>query len=166
MNNNRSWMYERKDSAGFLSNVFITGLEEFMQHAIAQPSSLNGTNIQCPCSKCKNKRHWDADTVKLHLLKNGFIPGYYMWDRHGEPYIARESVGQSSTSHPNHSEGRNDNNNLMYDMVMDAAGPNFDPHSEEMPNPEAQKIFDMLHSSERELYDGCETSQFLPWLGC
>ena len=42
---------------------------------------------------------------------------------------------------------------------MDAAGPNFDPQSQEMANPEAQKLYDILYSSERELYDGCATSQ-------
>ena len=48
----------------------------------------------------------------------------------------------------------------MYNMVMDTAGPNFDPHRpQEMPNFEAQKLYNMLESSERELYDGCETSQ-------
>ncbi|KAK1369544.1 hypothetical protein POM88_035636 [Heracleum sosnowskyi] len=102
--------------------------------------------------------HWDAQTVKLHLLKKGFVKNYYVWNRHGEPYIARESAGQSSTGFSNISTER-DEDNLMYNMVMDVAGPNFDPHSEEIPNVEAQKLYDMLHSSERELYDGCETSQ-------
>ncbi|KAK1398076.1 DUF4216 domain-containing protein [Heracleum sosnowskyi] len=45
-------------------------------------------------------------------------------------------------------------------MVIDAAGPNFDPdRREEMPNAEAQKLYDMLQSSETKLYDGCKTSQ-------
>mgnify|MGYP003365761462 CR=1 FL=1 len=79
-------------------------------------------------------------------------------DRHGEPYIAREIAGQSSTSHSNNF-GARDEDDLMYNMVMDAAGPNFDPHYEEMPNLEAEKLYNMLQSSERELYDGCETSQ-------
>ncbi|KAK1378582.1 hypothetical protein POM88_025326 [Heracleum sosnowskyi] len=52
-----------------------------------------------------------------------------------------------------------DENSQMYNMVMDAAGPNCNPHSEEIPNAEAQKLYDILHSSERELYGGCETSQ-------
>ncbi|KAK1387060.1 hypothetical protein POM88_015238 [Heracleum sosnowskyi] len=146
MDNNRSWMYPRVDSSGLLNHAFVVGLEEFMNHVISQPSSLNGTNIKCPCTKCKFKRHWDAKIVKLHLLKKGFVENYYVWNR------------QSSTSYSNISRG-GDEDNLMYDMVMDAAGPNFDPRSEEIPNAEAQKLYDILHSSERELYGGCKTSQ-------
>ncbi|KAK1402919.1 hypothetical protein POM88_002524 [Heracleum sosnowskyi] len=159
MDNNRSWMYPRTDSRGLLNDTFVVGLDEFMNHVIAQPNSLNGTNIQCPCTKCKFKRHWDAKTVKLHLLKKGFVENYYVWNRHGEPYtVNRESAGQSSSSYSNISRER-DENSQMYNMVMDAAGPNFNPHSEEIPNAEAQKLYDTLHSSERELYGGCETSQ-------
>ena len=127
MNNNRSWMYQRTDNRGYLNDAFVVGLEEFMNYVISQPSSMNGTNIKCPCIKCNNRKYWDANTVKLHLLKKGFVRDYYQWNRHGEPYIARKSEGQSSTSHPNNSRGR-DENNLMYNMVMDAAGPNFDPY--------------------------------------
>ncbi|KAK1405010.1 hypothetical protein POM88_004615 [Heracleum sosnowskyi] len=88
---------------------------------------------------------WDAETVKVHLMSKGFIRDYYEWNRHGEPYIARQSGEQSSTYYSN-IEDRRDENNLMYNMVMDAAGPSFDP---EMPNSEAQKIYDILKSSER-----------------
>ncbi|KAK1397248.1 hypothetical protein POM88_007111 [Heracleum sosnowskyi] len=150
MNNYRDWMYQRIDSRGFLNPVFLDGLKIFMQYVISQPSSLDGTNIQCPYFKCENGRFWNADTVNMHLMKNGFVRDYYVWDRHGEPYVVRQSGEQSST------QGRRDDDNLMYNMVMDAAGPSFDP---EMPNAEAQKLYDILKSSERDLYEGCETSQ-------
>ncbi|XP_074356714.1 uncharacterized protein LOC141696477 [Apium graveolens] len=116
---------------------------------------MNGTNIQCPCFKCENGKFWNAETVKLHLLKKGFVRDYYVWDRHGEPYVARQSGEQSSTHYSN-TQGRRDGENQMYNMVMDVSGPSFDP---EMPNAEAQKLYDILKSSERELYEGCETSQ-------
>ena len=50
----------------------------------------------------------------------------------------------------------------MYNMMIDAAGPSFDPHdSEEMSNAVTKNIYTMLKSSERELYDGCKTSQLV-----
>ncbi|KAK1391118.1 hypothetical protein POM88_019296 [Heracleum sosnowskyi] len=159
MNNDRSWMYERKDSRGLLNTIFVAGVKEFMKYAVSLPSSSNGTSVKCPCARCKNRRFWNAETVKLHLFKEGFVKDYCEWNRHEEPYIVRENAGQSSSSHSNVPSGVS-GNNLMYNMVIDAAGPSFDPHhSEEMPNPEAQKIYDILNSSERELYAGCETSQ-------
>ncbi|KAK1398943.1 hypothetical protein POM88_008806 [Heracleum sosnowskyi] len=166
MDNNRSWMYPRVDSRGLLNHAFVVGLEEFMNHVISQPSSLNRTNIKCPCTKCKFKRHWDAKIVKLHLLKKGFVENYYVWNRHGEPYIVGGSVGQSSTSYSNISRG-GDEDNLMYDMVMDAAGPNFDPRSKEIPNAEAQKLYDILYILQRESYMVVvKLLNCLPWLVC
>ncbi|XP_074352606.1 uncharacterized protein LOC141691745 [Apium graveolens] len=157
MNAERSWMYQRTDNQGYLTPTFTAGLEKFMEYVKAQPSSMGGTSIKCPCFNCANRKFWDADTVELHLLRKGFVKNYYVWDRHGEPYVVRENAGESSNNHFNVS---GENINPMYNMVMDAACPNSDlPHSEERPNSEAQKIYNMLQSSERELYDGCETSQ-------
>ncbi|XP_074347215.1 uncharacterized protein LOC141686052 [Apium graveolens] len=155
MNNGRDWMYQRIYSRGFLTSAFLSGLEKFMEYVISQESSMNGTNIQCPYFKCENGKFWNAGTVKLHLLKKGFVRDYYVWDRHGEPYVARQSGEQSSTHYSN-TQGRRDEENQMYNMVMDVVGPSFDP---EMPNAEAQELYDILKSSERELYEGCETSQ-------
>ncbi|KAK1369205.1 hypothetical protein POM88_035297 [Heracleum sosnowskyi] len=155
MNNDRAWMYQRKDKRGCLNPVFLKGLDNFIQYVISRPSSYNGTNIQCPCSKCRNfGGFWNAETVKLHLMKNGFVSDYYVWSRHGEPYIAGQSGEQSSTHYSN-TQDRTNEDNIMYNMVMNVAGPSFDP---EMPNAEAQKLYDILKSSERELYEGCETS--------
>ncbi|KAK1394087.1 hypothetical protein POM88_013143 [Heracleum sosnowskyi] len=121
MNNDRGWMYQRKVKV-YLNPAFVKGLENFMQHVISLPSSFNGTNIQCPYSKCRHiGGFWDAETVKLHLLKNGTYE-----------------------------------DNLMYNMVMNVASPSFDP---EIPNAETKKLYDILKSSERKLYEGYETSQ-------
>ncbi|KAK1352048.1 hypothetical protein POM88_053762 [Heracleum sosnowskyi] len=155
MNNDRAWMYQRLDSQGCLNPAFVNGVENFMEYVISRPSSLDGINIQCPCFNCKNIKFWNAETVKLHLLKKGFVRNYYEWDRHGEPYVVRQSAEPSSTHYSN-TQDRRDEDNLMYNMVMDAAGPSFNP---EMPNPGVQKLYDILDSSKRELYEGCETSQ-------
>ncbi|KAK1375606.1 hypothetical protein POM88_031799 [Heracleum sosnowskyi] len=155
MNNDRAWMYQRLDSQGCLNPAFVNGVENFMEYVISRPSSLDGINIRCPCFNCKNIKFWNAETVKLHLLKKGFVRNYYEWDRHGEPCIVRQS-GEPSSTHYSNTQDRRDEDNLMYNMVMDAAGPSFNP---EMPNPGVQKLYDILDSSKRELYEGCETSQ-------
>ncbi|XP_074360627.1 uncharacterized protein LOC141700844 [Apium graveolens] len=155
MDNNRGWMYQRIDSGGYLTSAFVNGLESFMEYVISREESMNGTNIQCPCFKCENDKFWNAETVKLHLMKKRFVRDYYVWDRHGEPYVSRQRAEQSSPHYSNRN-GERDDDNLMYNMVMDAAGPSFDP---EIPNAEAQKLYDIFKSSERELYEGCETSQ-------
>ncbi|XP_019256400.1 PREDICTED: uncharacterized protein LOC109234800 [Nicotiana attenuata] len=43
-------------------------------------------------------------------------------------------------------------------MVLDVAGPSFDPiDRDELPNPDAQKFYDMIDSANQEVWPGCET---------
>ncbi|KAK1398077.1 hypothetical protein POM88_007940 [Heracleum sosnowskyi] len=109
MENNRSWMYQRTIDGGYLNPAFVKGVEGFMTYVKSLQSSMDGTNIKCPCWNCKNRRHWDADTVELHLFKKGFVKDYYVWDRHDEPYIfgqTRECAEQSSAANSNTSGGK------------------------------------------------------------
>ena len=71
-------MYERIDDRGFLNSPFISGVDEFMNYVISQPTSMGETNIKCPCSKYKDRKFWNRNIVKLYLLKNGFVKTYYL----------------------------------------------------------------------------------------
>ena len=84
------------------------------------------------------------DTVKYHLMKNGFIPGYYVWARHGK--MEPNSIQNSSDAQPAVE-------NAYHSMVMDAAGPDFNPNeiSDEPPN-----LFYMLSAVNKELWLGCQ----------
>ena len=53
MSNNRSWMYQRINNQGYLNSAFVKGLEELMNYVKSQPTSMDGTNIKCPCSTVK-----------------------------------------------------------------------------------------------------------------
>ena len=78
-------MYSRLIN-GLLNLEFLVGLEEFIEFPCSKPEWMNGNKMKCPCTltKCRNCSYHQIDIAKYHLMKNDFIPGYYVWARHGE----------------------------------------------------------------------------------
>ncbi|XP_021736439.1 uncharacterized protein LOC110702989 [Chenopodium quinoa] len=145
----RSWMYERKVGP-YVNPEFEKGVDEFMQYVKDNPESSNPNEVRCPCAKCKNKRLWDPDTVKLHLFRAGFVPNYYEWMCHGERFPTVPARGS----------------NEYREMVFDTFSQSQDHvHSEEAivsleeePNAQAKHFLDLLKASERPLYEGSSLS--------
>ncbi|XP_021742719.1 uncharacterized protein LOC110708800 [Chenopodium quinoa] len=145
----RSWMYERK-VGNSINPEFLKGVDEFLKYLEDHPESSNPNEVRCPCFKCKNKRLWDPDTVKLHLYRSGFLPNYYEWMCHGEGFPGT----------------RRRESNEYREMVLDAFGQSQDQgHSEEPPvsleeepNAQAKPFFDLLRASEQPLYEGSSFS--------
>ncbi|XP_021746191.1 uncharacterized protein LOC110712080 [Chenopodium quinoa] len=146
----RSWMYERMVGQS-INPDFVKGVDEFIQYVTDHPESSNPNEVRCPYVKCKNKRLWNADTVKIHLYRKGFIPNYYKWMCHGEGY---PGVPERWS-------------NEYRDMVLDAFGHTEDQgpsdqasvlSSEEEPNATAKHFLDLLKASKRPLYGGSSLS--------
>ena len=64
-------------------------------------------------------------------MKNGFIPGYYVWARHGE--MEPNSIQNFGDAQP----ASESVENAYHSIVMDDAGPDFNHNeiSDEPPNP-------------------------------
>ncbi|XP_021763981.1 uncharacterized protein LOC110728645 [Chenopodium quinoa] len=145
----RSWMYERK-AGPYVNPEFVKGVDKFMQYVKDNPKSSNPNEVRCPCAKCKNKRLWDLDTVKLHLFQAGFVPNYYEWMCHREGFPTVPVSGS----------------NEYREMVFNAFGQSQDHgHSEqasvsleEEPNAQAKHFLDLLKAFERPLYEGSSLS--------
>ena len=60
----------RKMTEGIVNRFFSSAKAEIIQK--------NGTEIRCPCRRCKLKslRDPDSDTIMGHLLVRGFMDGY------------------------------------------------------------------------------------------
>ncbi|XP_020550342.1 uncharacterized protein LOC110012142 [Sesamum indicum] len=153
MNIDRSWMWRRLDDNGFLLDEFVTRVDqEFLNFAFNNPRFLNNGQIKCPCSKCGNTRFLNRSDAHLHIVKNGFTRGYNIWYAHGESVNTRDDVGGSSTA-PQVETSR------YRTMVMDAIGHEFSSNftcAEQLPNPEAQKFFNLLKDADEPLWDGCK----------
>ena len=156
MSNNREWMHRRLDAKGLLSDEFARGVVQFMDFAYLHPKIVDYGCIKCPCLKCRNLKFNDRETVHYHLIRYGFDKGYITWDIHGEPF-RRGATGETSTS-------ISDDNFGMRAMVLDAARHNFhwsfarDEHptnSEQPPNSEVEKFFELLKHAEEPWWEGC-----------
>ncbi|KAI3724803.1 hypothetical protein L1987_64570 [Smallanthus sonchifolius] len=92
--------------------------------------------IRCPCSKCKNRYYKTREAVDCHLITQGFMEDYQLWDVHGELYPDEAiNVGYCSKSLPSQHMGQDVDEDLGeytgYDqMVMEDRIP-----SEKMSHP-------------------------------
>ncbi|KAL4555590.1 hypothetical protein LXL04_038213 [Taraxacum kok-saghyz] len=93
----RNWMYERLGANGFVSPIFRSGLNTYIEFACSNQNSMDGNKIKCLCTKCLNKPYADVEVVKYHLARFGFMQNYHLWDRHGETSVRSTStVGSTS----------------------------------------------------------------------
>ncbi|XP_057999031.1 uncharacterized protein LOC131177881 [Hevea brasiliensis] len=160
MGSDRRWMYARlKD--GLLTSEFIEGIEQFITFAKQHPEWMDGDKLKCPCNhrKCQNRNYADENTIRLHLMKHGFVPYYYKWILHGEPRTSNiDSQNINVMTAESVQEVDNSTSNTYEQLVMDAAGPDFfQDVMEEPPNPSAQKLYDMLQAVNQEVWPGCES---------
>ncbi|GMI90598.1 hypothetical protein HRI_002729100 [Hibiscus trionum] len=100
----RSWMYniDRLINGNIVNPDFERQLLEFITFALSKPRFADRKNIRCPCNrpKCRNTTFRDPETVKVHVITEGFVPYYYNWVHHGEPRF-------SLTGYYNHMTGSN-----------------------------------------------------------
>ncbi|PWA57860.1 hypothetical protein CTI12_AA405380 [Artemisia annua] len=153
----REWMYKRfTEDRRYISPEFIDGVETFVEYACQQSAYMDKDKIRCPCRNCKNQAYRLPVYVKLHLGNYGFIKNYYQWVCHGEPSTASSSAhSQTNTSSIGDVEGSNSYRNL----VIDALGHDFIPHTDENetepPDPKTKKLYDLLHKADEPLWTGC-----------
>jgi hypothetical protein len=93
----------------------------------------------------------------MHLCNKGFTENYHVWNRHGEHEATdgeTHEVGlDDETDGGSNTYGDFDH---MDEMVLDAAGPNYDQNMQEPPNAEASSFFHMLEAADKPLWENCE----------
>ncbi|KAM3395106.1 hypothetical protein P3S68_004111 [Capsicum galapagoense] len=146
---------------------------------------MSGNNIRCPCKKYRNIKYKDVETVRYHLLHDGFVKDYFVWKHQGE----KDMIGEISFGDDliNGAQLELGYDNPYRQMILDIVGPNFNHGSswqpynniefgsshpyepsieeehktsmEEEPNLEYQKFYELLHSDDAKLYLGSSLSQ-------
>ncbi|KAI0494048.1 hypothetical protein KFK09_024179 [Dendrobium nobile] len=152
----RYWMYNRLfPGRKGLTVEFIEGVETFIQVASQLPSFQFDKMFRCPCSKHKNLAFLKPDDVKLDLYRRGFPPNYWIWTSHGKYEPHRDAHAGSSTAYETFDE---DQMSRPYeDLIFDVAGHNLRSNVKEPPNAETQKFFELLHSAQKPIWEGCST---------
>jgi hypothetical protein len=152
MEEDRRWMYEGWKKRGALSSEWVAKTDVFLDRAFAR--SETGTDVRCPCSKCRNIYFLDRRTMSIDLCKNGYMPSYEVWVHHGEdppPRIVSEVQS--------HEEG---DYNMMEEMLddvrhelltIDSENPGQPTDYEDPTTPEVQKFFELLKATEEPLHE-------------
>ncbi|GAV60270.1 Transpos_assoc domain-containing protein [Cephalotus follicularis] len=105
MSMDKSWM-RRRVVRGLLTEEFNRGVLGFLDFAFSNGEFVWNSKIKCPCNRCKLRAFGTRSDVRLHLLKNGFMLHYTLWDQHGEKReLRRAAVEQLHPSGPSNPFG-------------------------------------------------------------
>ena len=69
---------------------FIDGMHRFLD--VVKLNKLKNGFMICPCDECRNNRNYPSvRTIHSHLLRQGFMPNYFCWTKHGERGVIMEN---------------------------------------------------------------------------
>ena len=139
MGDDRGWMYAGWKKGGRHTNEWFDKTQQFVE--LAYGKATQGV-IRCPCNKCKNTVSHDKREVTLHLCKNGFMPGYEVWDRHGE-----SSRRVSTQMEVDDGEEVDRLDHMVEDLQAE-----FELDHEDPPTKEVQELFELLQALELPLH--------------
>jgi hypothetical protein len=75
-------MYEGWKKRSDLSSEWVVKTDAFLDRDFAQ--SQTGTDVRCPCSKCRNIYFLDRRTMSIDLYNNDYMSGCEVWVHHGQ----------------------------------------------------------------------------------
>ena len=147
-----------------VSEIFLGGVDAFIQFACNQEDYKERETLLCPCARCKNVKQREARVVARHLFLYGFKGNYYFWTSHGEKF---NDVGESSGA--NHSTGEEemletpiwnayeDHQQNIPEVPADIA-PAYMPEAIEetdIAQPYHDSVFEAFEAATQPLYEGC-----------
>ncbi|BBG96738.1 hypothetical protein Prudu_005627 [Prunus dulcis] len=141
------------------SDEYLDGIEDFIEFARRQ--NPDATRIRCPCRKCNNTLWETIENVGFHLVRNGMIETYSIWNLHGEQL---DHASSSNATRMDSVEPIVDHNDQVMDIIEDVfpfASTNINNEREDdVPTPidsaEFEQYEKLLKNANQELYPGCE----------
>ncbi|KAI5321214.1 hypothetical protein L3X38_030285 [Prunus dulcis] len=146
------------------SDEYLDGIEDFIEFARRQ--NPGATRIRCPCRKCNNTLWETIENVGFHLVRNGMIETYSIWNLHGEQL---DHASSSNATRMDSVEPIVDHNDQVMDIIEDVfpfASTNINNEREDdVPTPidsaEFEQYEKLLKNANQELYPGCESFSVL-----
>ncbi|CAL2229846.1 unnamed protein product [Prunus armeniaca] len=146
------------------ADEYLDGIEDFIE--IARRHNPGATRIHCPCRRCNNTLWETIENVGFHLVRNGMIETYSIWNLHGEQL---DNASSSNATGVDNIEPIVDPNEQVMDIINDAfpfASTNINQEGEDdVPTPmdsaEFEQYEQLLKSANHELYPGCESFSVL-----
>ncbi|KAI5352800.1 hypothetical protein L3X38_005692 [Prunus dulcis] len=140
------------------SDEYLDGIEDFIE--FARRHNPGATRIQCPCRRCNNTLWETIENVGFHLVRNGMIETYSIWNLH------REQLNHTSSSNATRMDSVEpivDPNDQVMDIIQDAfpfASTNINHEREDdvptlIDSAEFEQYEKLLKNANQELYPGC-----------
>ncbi|KAI5353955.1 hypothetical protein L3X38_006849 [Prunus dulcis] len=146
------------------ADEYLDGIEDFIE--FARRHNPGATRIRCPCRRCNNTLFESIENVGFHLVRNGMIETYSIWNLHGEQV---DHASSSNAPRVDNVEPIGDPNDQVMGIIQDAfpfASTNINQEGEEdLPTPidsaEFEQYEKLLKNANQELYPGCENFSVL-----
>ncbi|CAL2228434.1 unnamed protein product [Prunus armeniaca] len=123
---------------------YLDEIEDFIE--FARRHNPGATKIRCLCRRCNNTLWETIENVGFHLIRNGIIETYSIWNLHGEQL---DHASSSNATRVDNVEPIMDPNDQVMDIMQDAfpfALTNINQEGEDdVPTP--------IHSAEFEQYE-------------
>jgi hypothetical protein len=138
------------------SKVYLQGVNSFL--AFAFRNSAVGSKILCPCTKCVNSFWKEASEVREHLICDGFLKGYKIWNLHGEASSSVNYGNYDGGEVVEESDEEDDISDLLRDLAagLDDRGDFDDNTSVLEPCAELVAIEKLVAENSKELYPNCK----------
>ncbi|CAL9012815.1 unnamed protein product, partial [Prunus brigantina] len=146
------------------ADEYLDVIEDFIE--FARRHNPGATRIRCPCRRCNNTLWETIENVGFHLVRNGMIETYSIWNLHGEQL---DNASSSNPTRVDNIEPVVDPNEQVMDIINDAfpfASTNINQEGEDdvltpMDSAEFEQYEQLLKSANQELYPGCESFSVL-----
>ncbi|CAL9005878.1 unnamed protein product [Prunus brigantina] len=146
------------------ADEYLDGIQDFIK--FARRHNPGATRIRCPCRRCNNTLWETIENVGFHLVRNGMIETYSIWNLHGEQV---DHASSSNATRVANVETIVDPNDEVMDIIQDAfpfASTNINQEGEDdVPTPidsaEFEQYEKLLKNANKELYPGCESFSVL-----
>ncbi|KAI5313812.1 hypothetical protein L3X38_042988 [Prunus dulcis] len=146
------------------ADEYLDGIEEFIE--FARRHNPSATRIRCPCRRCNNTFWETIENVGFHLVRNGMIETYSIWNLHGEQV---DDASSSNAPRVDNVEPIVDPNDQVMGIIQDAfpfASTNINQEGEDdVPTPidsaEFEQYEKLLKNANQELYPGCKSFSVL-----
>ncbi|CAL9005444.1 unnamed protein product, partial [Prunus brigantina] len=97
------------------TDEYLDGIEDFIE--FAHRHNPGATRIRCPCRRCNNTLWETIENVGFHLVRNGMIETYIIWNLHGEQL---DNASSSNGIRVDNVEPIMDPNEQVMDIINDA----------------------------------------------
>ncbi|CAL8988565.1 unnamed protein product [Prunus brigantina] len=98
------------------ADEYFDGIQDFIE--FARRHNPGATRIRCPCRRCNNTLWETIENVGFHLVRNGMIETYSIWNLHGEQVDLASSSNATRVANVETIVDPNDEEKRVDDDVM------------------------------------------------